>query len=87
MRAGPWSFLPLVASPRGTQQADAAAYSRVDLEGCKADYHPVIGTQGVLIMITGNLIVDGGAATPLKFAQTFHIAQSPTGGYFVGMHD
>merc|ERR1719152_1138854 len=41
------------------------------------------GITGIIVFVTGNLIVDGGAATPLKFAQVFHLAPTPQGSWFI----
>eukprot|EP00933_Yihiella_yeosuensis_P083544 TRINITY_DN97783_c0_g1_i1.p1 TRINITY_DN97783_c0_g1~~TRINITY_DN97783_c0_g1_i1.p1 ORF type:complete len:129 (-),score=6.90 TRINITY_DN97783_c0_g1_i1:126-512(-) len=50
----------------------------------KADYQPIPGTQNVAVFITGNLIVNGNSANPLKFSETFVLVQTPTGSYQVG---
>ena len=37
----------------------------------------------MLVMVTGDLAVDGNVTTPLKFAQTFHLMTNPQGGWYV----
>ena len=46
------------------------------------DSQPTPG-GGVLVMVTGDLAVDGNVTTPLKFAQTFHLMTNPQGGWYV----
>ena len=56
------------------------AFQQVQHQITTADCQPNPGNGGVLVMVTGNLLVDGGT-TPLKFAQAFHLAPTPSGFY------
>ena len=38
---------------------------------------------GILVMITGDLAVDGNVTTPLKFAQSFHLMPTPQGSWYI----
>ncbi|KAJ4414043.1 Nuclear transport factor 2 [Gnomoniopsis sp. IMI 355080] len=51
------------------------------------DPMPGFGDSGVLIQVTGFIIVDGDEAQPFKFAQTFHLVQEPGTGSFYVSHD
>ncbi|KAJ9133094.1 hypothetical protein NKR23_g10983 [Pleurostoma richardsiae] len=49
------------------------------------DPMPGIAEGGVLILVTGALMVDD-EERPMNFAQTFHLMKDPAGSYFVS-HD
>ncbi len=53
-------------------------FSTVRHETTTVDCQPNPSNGGVLVMVTGNLFVDG-SATPIKFAQTFHLVPAQTG--------
>ena len=58
-------------------------FSQVKHEIVTTDCQPNCTNNGVIVLVTGTLLVDGGAQ-PLKYAQCFHLVPSPTGaGYFV----
>uniref|UniRef100_A0A7S1AI45 Nuclear transport factor 2 n=1 Tax=Noctiluca scintillans TaxID=2966 RepID=A0A7S1AI45_NOCSC len=46
------------------------------------DCQPSPPHNGILVFVTGNIFVDDNQ-NPLKFAQTFHLCQSPQGNWFV----
>jgi len=57
-------------------------FNQVQHQIVTTDCQPNPSNNGVLVLVTGTLIVDGGA-TPLKYAQSFHIVPSPGNtGYF-----
>ena len=57
-------------------------FTQVQHQIVTTDCQPNPTNNGVLVLVTGTLIVDGGS-TPLKYAQSFHIVPSPSGsGYF-----
>merc|ERR1712176_1236099 len=39
----------------------------------KCDCQPSPSTSGILVFVTGTMVVNGNAAQQLKFAQTFHL--------------
>ena len=39
--------------------------------------------DGILVMVTGDLAVDGNVTTPLKFAQTFFLKPTPEGSWYI----
>merc|ERR1712216_114447 len=49
------------------------------------DAQPVTEGNAILVMVTGDLAVDGNVTTPLKFAQTFHL--HPDGASWYIKHD
>ncbi|KAF3761465.1 hypothetical protein M406DRAFT_323872 [Cryphonectria parasitica EP155] len=51
------------------------------------DPMPGLGDNGVLIQVTGAIVVDGDLEKPFKFAQTFHLMQEPSSGSFYVSHD
>mmetsp|Transcript_35955 Transcript_35955/g.86580 ORF Transcript_35955/g.86580 Transcript_35955/m.86580 type:complete len:129 (-) Transcript_35955:385-771(-) len=67
------------------QKIVSLPFQTVQHQVVKADCQPNPSNGGVIVFVTGNLIVDGGAATPLKFAQVFHLA--PSGGSFFCQND
>jgi hypothetical protein len=38
--------------------------------------------NGILAFVSGDLIIDGNVEQPMKFAQTFHLCQGGTAGYY-----
>ena len=38
---------------------------------------------GILVMVTGDLAVDGNTTTPLKFAQSFHLMPTQSGSWYI----
>jgi len=58
------------------------SFSTVSHQITSLDSHPTPG-NGVLVFVCGNLIVDGGNETPLKFSQVFNLLPGGNGGYFV----
>mmetsp|Transcript_102905 Transcript_102905/g.286604 ORF Transcript_102905/g.286604 Transcript_102905/m.286604 type:complete len:125 (+) Transcript_102905:94-468(+) len=56
-------------------------FQKVQHQIVKADCQPSPGNNGVVIFVTGNLLVDDNQ-NPLKFAQVFQLIQNPSGGYF-----
>ena len=57
-------------------------FKQVQHQIVTTDCQPNPSNNGVLVLVTGNLLVDDGATT-LKYAQSFHIVPLPTGqGYF-----
>ena len=57
-------------------------FTQVQHQIVTTDCQPNPTNNGVLVLVTGTLIVDGGS-TPLKYAQSCHIVPSPAGsGYF-----
>lgn len=55
-------------------------FQRVQHQVVKCDCHPVMGQNGVMVFVTGNLLVDDNQ-NPLKFAQCFYLKQQPTGNF------
>jgi len=47
-----------------------------------SDFQPTI-SNGILIFVCGNLVVDDSLDTPMKFSQVFSLMPAPTGGFFV----
>ncbi|EGS19795.1 uncharacterized protein CTHT_0042790 [Thermochaetoides thermophila DSM 1495] len=39
--------------------------------------------NGIIVLVTGQLAVDGDADRPLGFSQAFHLVQDPAGQWFV----
>jgi len=64
-----------------TQKLTSLAFQKVQHQVVKCDCHPVLGENGVMIFVTGNLLVDDNQ-NPLKFAQIFYLKNGPTGNYF-----
>ena len=57
-------------------------FAQVQHQIVTTDCQPNPSNNGVIVLVTGTLIVDGGA-TPLKYAQSFHIAPNPNqAGYY-----
>ncbi|KAJ4393990.1 Nuclear transport factor 2 [Gnomoniopsis smithogilvyi] len=63
------------------------SFQNVKHETNTIDPMPGFGDSGVLIQVTGFIIVDGDEAQPFKFAQTFHLVQEPGTGSFYVSHD
>merc|ERR1712154_349174 len=63
------------------QKLASLPFQRVQHQIVKVDCHPNPPENGVLIFVTGNLLVDDNQ-NPLKFAQVFYLRQSPTGNYY-----
>lgn len=38
--------------------------------------------NGILAMVSGDLVIDGNTEQPMKFAQTFHLCQGGAAGYY-----
>jgi len=64
-----------------TKKLTSLAFNQVQHQIVTTDCQPNPSNNGVLVLVTGTLVVDGGA-TPLKYAQSFHIIPSPTSGYY-----
>jgi len=47
-----------------------------------SDFQPT-ASNGIVIFVCGNLVVDGALETPMKFSQLFSLMPSPTGGFYV----
>jgi len=56
------------------QKLASLPFQKVQHQVVKCDCQPVIGENGVMIFVTGNLIVDDNQ-NPLKFAQVFYLKQ------------
>jgi len=63
------------------QKIASLPFQKVQHQVVKCDCQPQPQNNGVMIFITGNLLVDDNA-NPLKFAQIFHVLPTPQGGYF-----
>eukprot|EP00747_Dinoflagellata_sp_TGD_P051424 gnl/TRDRNA2_/TRDRNA2_147330_c0_seq1.p1 gnl/TRDRNA2_/TRDRNA2_147330_c0~~gnl/TRDRNA2_/TRDRNA2_147330_c0_seq1.p1 ORF type:complete len:137 (+),score=9.92 gnl/TRDRNA2_/TRDRNA2_147330_c0_seq1:2-412(+) len=67
-----------------TQKLVSLPFQTVAHQIVRCDCQPVPGlSDRIVLSITGNLVVDGGVATPLKFAQFFQLAKKPDGNWFV----
>mmetsp|Transcript_91593 Transcript_91593/g.264161 ORF Transcript_91593/g.264161 Transcript_91593/m.264161 type:complete len:124 (+) Transcript_91593:104-475(+) len=64
-----------------TQKLAALPFQKVRHQIVKCDCHPNPSENGVIIFVTGNLLVDDNQ-NPLKFAQVFYLKPSPTGSFF-----
>eukprot|EP00928_Gymnodinium_smaydae_P099660 TRINITY_DN9572_c0_g1_i1.p1 TRINITY_DN9572_c0_g1~~TRINITY_DN9572_c0_g1_i1.p1 ORF type:complete len:124 (+),score=32.88 TRINITY_DN9572_c0_g1_i1:72-443(+) len=64
------------------QKIASLPFQKVAHQIVKVDYQPSPANNGVVIFVTGNLLVDDNQ-NPLKFAQVFMLAPTPTGGWFV----
>eukprot|EP00933_Yihiella_yeosuensis_P015438 TRINITY_DN13470_c0_g2_i1.p1 TRINITY_DN13470_c0_g2~~TRINITY_DN13470_c0_g2_i1.p1 ORF type:complete len:132 (-),score=19.85 TRINITY_DN13470_c0_g2_i1:129-524(-) len=78
-----WEGEQFMGAQNIVQKLGSLNFQTVQHQVEQADYQPIIGTQNVLVVISGKLIVDGGVATPMKFAQMFVLAPTPTGSFFV----
>ena len=47
------------------------------------DNQPGQNMDTIITFVTGNLAVDGNTATPLKFAQIFHLIPTPNGSWAI----
>eukprot|EP00930_Biecheleria_cincta_P067862 TRINITY_DN5479_c0_g1_i1.p1 TRINITY_DN5479_c0_g1~~TRINITY_DN5479_c0_g1_i1.p1 ORF type:complete len:144 (+),score=28.93 TRINITY_DN5479_c0_g1_i1:56-433(+) len=63
------------------QKISSLPFQKVQHQIVKCDCHPSLADNGVLIFVTGNLVVDDNQ-NPLKFAQVFKLNQGPGGNYF-----
>mmetsp|Transcript_12348 Transcript_12348/g.32761 ORF Transcript_12348/g.32761 Transcript_12348/m.32761 type:complete len:127 (-) Transcript_12348:245-625(-) len=63
------------------QKIASLPFQKVQHQVVKCDCQPSPTNNGILIFITGNLIVDDNQ-NPLKFAQVFQLVQGPTGNYY-----
>ena len=61
-------------------------FAQVQHQIVTTDCQPNLSNHGVIVLVTGTLIVDGGA-TPLKYAQTFHIAPLPNNAGYICVND
>mmetsp|Transcript_55614 Transcript_55614/g.161119 ORF Transcript_55614/g.161119 Transcript_55614/m.161119 type:complete len:124 (+) Transcript_55614:99-470(+) len=64
-----------------TQKLVSLPFQKVRHQVVKCDCHPNPSENGVIIFVTGNLLVDDNQ-NPLKFAQVFYLKSTPAGGYF-----
>mmetsp|Transcript_92223 Transcript_92223/g.298269 ORF Transcript_92223/g.298269 Transcript_92223/m.298269 type:complete len:125 (-) Transcript_92223:77-451(-) len=63
------------------QKLASLPFQKVRHQIVKCDCHPNPSENGVIIFVTGNLMVDDNQ-NPLKFAQVFYLKNGPTGSYF-----
>merc|ERR1740121_3028617 len=63
------------------QKLATLPFQRVQHQVLKCDCQPSGPQGGVIVSVTGNLVVDENQ-NPLKFAQIFHLAKGPSGNYF-----
>jgi hypothetical protein len=56
-------------------------FQKVQHQIVKVDCQPSPANNGVLIFVTGNLLIDDNQ-NPLKFAQMFQLCQGPSGNFF-----
>ncbi|PSR97401.1 nuclear transport factor 2 [Coniella lustricola] len=69
------------------EKLNSLPFQSVKHETSTIDPMPGVDNSGVLIQVTGAIIVDGDAEKPFKFAQTFHLVQEPGTGSFYVSHD
>lgn len=65
-----------------TQKIASLPFTKVQHHVVKADYQPSPTANGILIFVTGHLIVDDNQ-NPLKFAQVFMLCQGGANGWFI----
>merc|ERR1719480_514702 len=58
------------------QKLASLPFRKVAHQIVKCDCHPNPGENGVIIFVTGNLVVDD-SPNPLKFAQVFYLKHAP----------
>ncbi|KAI3391615.1 hypothetical protein diail_7016 [Diaporthe ilicicola] len=63
----------------------ALPFQKVQHKITTQDPMPGIADGSVLVLVTGQLLVDDGEH-PMNFAQTFHLMKDPSGSFFVS-HD
>ncbi|KAF4655404.1 Nuclear transport factor 2 [Perkinsus olseni] len=63
------------------QKLVSLPFLKVQHQVIKADCQPNPSNNGVVVFVTGNLMVDDNQ-NPLKFGQVFHLAPSPSGGIY-----
>jgi len=56
-------------------------FQKIKHELVRADCQPNPQNNGVIVFVVGKLFVDDSQA-PLMFAQVFHLAPNPSGGFF-----
>mmetsp|Transcript_54764 Transcript_54764/g.138317 ORF Transcript_54764/g.138317 Transcript_54764/m.138317 type:complete len:124 (-) Transcript_54764:173-544(-) len=64
-----------------TGKLTSLQFQKVQHQIVKCDCQPNPSENGVIIFVTGSLLVDDNQ-NPLKFAQVFYLKQGPTGNYF-----
>ena len=53
-----------------------------DSANAMIDYQPSVN-DGIFVLVSGTLLIDGNADAPLRFTQTFLLAKGGVQGYFV----
>mmetsp|Transcript_19600 Transcript_19600/g.52704 ORF Transcript_19600/g.52704 Transcript_19600/m.52704 type:complete len:124 (-) Transcript_19600:69-440(-) len=64
-----------------TQKLTTLQFQKVQHQVVKCDCQPNPSENGVVIFVTGKLLVDDNQ-NPLMFAQVFYLKQGPSGNYF-----
>lgn len=75
-----WEGEQFQGSQAIVQKLGSLAFTKVQHQVVKCDCQPGIGDNGVLIFVTGHLIVDDNQ-NPLKFAQIFYLRPG-NGSYY-----
>ena len=68
-------------APAIVNKLAALPFQKIRHEVERADYQPNPQNNGVIVFVVGKLFVDDSQA-PLMFAQIFHLAPNPAGGFF-----